>query len=163
VAAIPREEGKENGRNGEAEIQGVVAFALVIATALLVFGCGGDDDDDTTTEASGTAEAAALYDEIADLPDEEQIERVGAAWAEPFAAGNEAMCGYLDPDLGCNEQYLDGALTGSSVVQSSYGGATVTNVKVDGETALTEFSNGQRVEFRKDSDGQWKVSVVSRH
>jgi hypothetical protein len=141
----------------------VLAFALVIAaTALLASGCGGDDDDDTATEAPGTAEAAALYEEIADLPDEEQIERVGAAWPTPFAAGNEAMCGYLHPDLGCNEQFLAGALTGSIRIQKSYAGATVTDVKINGETATAEFSNGERVEFKKDSDGRWKISAVSR-
>jgi hypothetical protein len=138
----------------------VLAFALVIAAALLASGCGGDDDDDTATEAPGTAEAAALYDEIADLPDEEQIERVGAAWATPFAAGDEAMCGYLHPDLGCNEQFLSGALTGSSAIQESYAGATVTDVKINGETAIAEFSNGEPVEFQKDPEGEWKIAAV---
>ena len=138
----------------------LLTTVVVGATLGIAAGCGDDDDDDAATEAPGTAEAAALYDEIADLPDDQQIERVGAAWATPFAAGDEAMCAYLDPDLGCNEQFLSGALTGSGVIQESYEGATVTDVKINGETATGDFSNEQQVEFRKDSDGQWKISSV---
>jgi hypothetical protein len=156
------EAGRRTGGMEKRRFREVLAFALVIAAALLASGCGGDDDDDTATEAPGTAEAAALYDEITDLPDGEQIEQVGAAWATPFAAGDEAMCGYLHPDLGCNQMFLEGALTGSTAIQSSYAGATVTDVRINGETANTEFSNGERVEFKKDSDGQWKISTVSR-
>jgi hypothetical protein len=139
---------------------GLVALLLVLATALAA-GCG--DDDEATTEAPGEGEAAALYDEIGDLPDQEQIEQVGAAWAGPFAAGDEAMCEYLHPDLaGCFDQFLEGALTGSLRVQRSYAGATVNSVEVNGPTAVAEFSNGESVEFSKDPDGDWKITAVRR-
>ena len=109
----------------------LIALAAALATLSFAFAaCGGDDDDETATETPGEAEAAALYEEISDLPDEQQIERVGEAWAGPFAAEDEAMCGYLHPDLGCSNQLVEGALTGSVAVQRSFAGATVSNVKV---------------------------------
>jgi hypothetical protein len=135
-------------------IGSIVAIALV--------GCGGDDDETTAADAAAS-EAAALYDEIADLPDEEQVERVGAAWAEPFAKGDEAMCDYLHPDIagGC-AQYVQGALTGSTELQRSYAGATVESVEIKGRTAVTKFSNGERVEFQKDPNDEWKVTSAGR-
>jgi hypothetical protein len=139
---------------------GLLALLLVLATALAA-GCG--DDDEATTEAPGEGETAALYDEIGDLPDQEQIEQVGAAWAELFAAEDEAMCAYLHPDIagGCSV-FVQGALTKSTTIQRSYAGATVTKVTVDGNTARTEFSNGERVVFEKDPDDEWKVIDVGR-
>lgn len=136
--------------------------ALVLAAIVLVAaGCGDDDDDEATSEASG-GEAAALQEEIADLSDEEQIVRVGEAWADPFAAGDEAMCGYLHPDLGAEGEpvcatFVSGDLTGSIAVQRSYAGATVDSVKVKGQVALARFSNGERVEFQQDPEGDWWV------
>jgi hypothetical protein len=130
-------------------------------------GCGGDDDDDTTaaTTTEDAAEAAALYDEIADLPDEEQIEQVGAAWAEPFSEFDEAMCDYLHPDIApggstsssCSE-LASGALIGTATGQKSYAGATVKSVEVEGETAVAKFSNGEEVEFQKDPSDEWKIT-----
>jgi hypothetical protein len=138
-----------------------ITSVVVIALA----GCGGDDDDATTAEDPAASAVAALYDEVGELPDEEQIERVGAAWAEPFAEGDEEMCAYLHPDLAesCVEAgYLDGALTGSLELQSSYAGTKVESVEIKGRGAVTKFSNGERVEFQKDSNDQWKVTSVSR-
>jgi hypothetical protein len=146
----------------------LIALAAALATLSFAFAaCGGDDDDETATEIEtpaaetetpGEAEAAALYEEISDLPDEQQIERVGEAWAGPFAAEDEAMCGYLHPDLGCSSQLVEGALTGSTTVQRSFAGATVSSVKVNGKTAIAVFSNGERVEFQKDPDEGWGVT-----
>ena len=143
--------------------KGLALLASVAAIALV--GCGGDDDDDDTTAATTTedaAEAAALYDEIADLPDEEQIERVGAAWAEPLSQDDEAMCDYLHPDIApggstsssCSE-FLSG---GTDKLQRSFAGATVKSVEVEGETAVATFSNGEEVEFQKDPNDEWKIT-----
>ena len=148
-----------------------LAVVALVSTGLIAAGCGGDggeegeDGDDAAAVAvPGAEEAASLQQEIADLSDEEQIERVGEAWAEPFAAGDEAMCGYLHPDLGgassCAE-YSGGASTGSTQLQRLYAGATVDNVEVTGETAVADFSNGEQVTFGQDPDGAWKVTKIA--
>jgi hypothetical protein len=154
-------------------IRGRVVLVVLAAAGLIAVGCGGDDEGDesggnnaTAVAVPGGEEAAALYEEIADLSDEEQIERVGAAWADPFADGNEAMCGYLHPDLApeaCEEAfYLDGALTNGNELQSSFAGATVKSADIRGDTAIAEFSNGHRVKFMTDPDGAWKVVETAR-
>ena len=139
-------------------------LALVASVAAIALvGCGGDDDDTTAaTTTEDATEAAALYDDIADLPDEEQIEQVGAAWAEPFSQNDEAMCDYLHPDIApggstsssCTE-FLGG---GQTPLQKSYAGATVKSVEVEGETAVAKFSNGKVVEFQKDPNDEWKIT-----
>ena len=145
-----------------------VVLVILVAAGLIGTGCGGDDDGDESGNATtnavavpGGEEAAALYEDIADLSNEKQIESVGEAWAEPFGNGDEAMCAYLHPDLApeaCKEAgYLDGSLTNGSELQSSFAGTTVKNVEIKGDTALAEFSNGHRVKFMTDPDGAWKV------
>jgi hypothetical protein len=148
----------------------LTAVVAVVAVAVIGLACGGDDGDDgnggDATTLPGAEEAAALQEEIADLSDEEQIKRVGAAWAEPFATGAEEACGYMHPDivpsLAACSQFLEGALTGSTLLQRTYEGATVTDVTVMGETAATQFSNGESVEFQKNPDGDWKIIEASR-
>jgi hypothetical protein len=131
--------------------------------ALVGTGCGGDDDDDqATTEAPGAAEAAALQEEVANLSDKEQVERIGEVWVEPFAAGDEAMCAYLHPDLGAEMKatcaiYADGALARSNILQASFAGTSVKSVDVKGRIALATFSNDEPVEFQQDPDGEWWV------
>jgi hypothetical protein len=146
----------------------LVAFA---AAGLIAAGCGGDDNDDgsgedtATVAVPGADQAAALQEEIADLSDEEQITRVGEAWAEPFAAGDERMCGYLHSDLGAAAScsiFADGALTGGGELQASFSGATVKRVDVQGDTAFAEFSTGNRVKFQQEPDGAWKVVETPR-
>ena len=143
-------------------------LATLAVAGLLVAGCGDDDDEGdgsaeaTTTAASvpGTEDAAALEEEIADLSDEEQIKRVGDEWADLFGKGNEAMCAYLHADLGGPSSCAinaTGTLTGSSELQASFEGATVESVEIAGESALAEFSNGNRVRFEQDSEGAWRV------
>jgi len=147
----------------------MVACVLAVATGAFVAACGDDDDETATEETSsgqpGAAEADALQDEIADLDDEAQIRRIGDAWAEPFAAEEEVMCGYLHPDIApapesC-DQYLEGALTRSTVVQRSFAGATVSKVTIEGDTAKATFTNGEPVLFAKDLDGAWRITEVS--
>ena len=145
-------------------------LALVVI-GLVAAGCGDDESDenaqDQATELAvpGAEEAAALQADVGDLGDEEQVTAVGEAWAELFGAEDEAMCAYLHPDLGgpssCT-QYVQGALTGSSKLQASFGGATVDTVNVDGDTATAEFSNGEQVTFARDPDGAWKISETPR-
>jgi NAD(P)-dependent dehydrogenase (short-subunit alcohol dehydrogenase family) len=147
-----------------------VGLATLATVGLLVAGCGDDDDDsgETTTAAAavpGAEEAAALQADIADLSDDEQITRVGDEWADLFGKGDEAMCGYLHPDLGGASScagYLTGTLTQSSPLQASFEGATVESLEVDGETAFAEFSTGNRVKFEPDPDGAWKVIETPR-
>jgi ABC-type glycerol-3-phosphate transport system substrate-binding protein len=101
-----------------------VGCALVaLAVLALMAGCGGDDDsgDDsaqntaTTVTVPGTAEAAALQEQIADLSDEEQVTLVGEEWADLFGKEDEAMCGYLHADIaGSCTLFVEGALTGST-------------------------------------------------
>jgi hypothetical protein len=142
-----------------------VAFAVVLTVGLIGLGCGGDDDDGNGGDATtftGAEEAAALQEEIAGLSDEEQIKRVGAAWADPFAAADEEACPYMHPDVAPAPEacaiLLSSDFTGSVRVRGSYAGATVADVTVEGETARAEFTNGELVEFRKDPEGEWKVS-----
>jgi hypothetical protein len=145
---------------------------VLILAGLVAAGCGDDDEGDETAEdqatelaVPGSEEAAALQQEVADQTDEEQIEAVGEAWAELFGAEDEAMCGYLHPDLGGPSScagYVQGALTGSSKLQRSFAGATVEGVNVDGDTATAEFSNGEQVTFARDPEGAWKVSETPR-
>jgi hypothetical protein len=140
------------------------------ATGLMAAGCGDDEeaengDEATAVSVPGAEEAASLQEEIGDLSDEEQIKRVGEAWTEPFAAAEETMCGYLHPDLGAASScdvYVQGALTGGSKLQESFAGTTVENVKVTGETAVANFSNGEQVSFGQDPDGAWKVVETPR-
>jgi hypothetical protein len=144
-------------------IRVAAASSLLALGALGLVACGGDDDE-TTTEIPGEAQAAALQDEIAGLADEEQIKRVGAAWARSFAAGDAGACAYFHPDIvpaaaSCS-QFREGAFIGSIRIQRSYGGASVVNVTVKGETARAEFSNGQSVEFQKDPEGAWRVTAA---
>jgi hypothetical protein len=143
-----------------------IGLVALVAAGLMTAGCGGDDEgeengDETATLAvPGSEEAAALQEEIAGLSDEQQVERVGEAWAELYAERDETMCGYLHPDLGGASScasYADGALTGSNIIQESFAGTTVESVDVKGETAVAEFSNGERVKFQQDPDGAWKV------
>lgn len=147
------------------EVRG--ALVVLAAVGLIAAGCGDDDDGDATSEESETAlavpgaeEAATLQEEIADLPAEEQVARVGDEWAQLYGNRDETMCGYLHPDLGgassCT-QYAEGTLTGSSELQSAFKDATVESVEIDGESALAEFDDGNRVEFAQASDGAWKV------
>jgi hypothetical protein len=139
----------------------MAAVALVlVAMALVGAGCGGDDDDEATTDTQG--EAAAVQDEIANLSDEEQIERIGDAWVEPFAAGDEAMCAFLHPDLGAEASetcsfYAEGQLAQSAILQASFAGTTVKSVDVKGQTAVARFSHGEPVKFQQDADGAWWV------
>jgi hypothetical protein len=143
----------------------LAVFIGVVVIAIA--GCGDDDDDGTgaatTTDAAAT-EADALQEEIANLSDEEQIEQVGVAWAQPFAEGDEAMCAYLHPDLGgassCTT-YVQGELIGSIKRQRSFAGTTVESVDIRGETAVAEFSNGERITFQQDPEGEWKVVGVA--
>jgi hypothetical protein len=73
------------------------------------------------------------------------------------------MCGYLHPDIaGSCALYVEGALTGSTELQRSYAGTTVESVEIKGGTAVARFSNGERVEFQKDPNGEWKVTSVAR-
>ena len=142
-----------------------VALVLV-AMALVAVGCGGNDDDEATTEAPGGG-AAALQEEIANLSDKEQIERIGEVWVEPFAAGDEAMCVYLHPDLGAENSetcalYVDGHLAQSDILQASFAGTTVESVDVKGQTAVARFSNGEPVEFQQDPEGEWWVVDPSK-
>jgi hypothetical protein len=141
-------------------------LSVLALGALGLAACGGDDGDEeeTTPEVPGTAQAAALQEEIAGLSDEEQIRRVGAAWADPFATGDEGACAYFHPDIvpvasSCLH-LLEGAFTGSVRIQRSYEGASVTNVTVMGETAKAEFSNGESAEFQKDPEGAWRIIAV---
>lgn len=138
------------------------------AFAIALVGCGGDDDDaengngSTGTTSAATAEASALQGEIANLSDMEQIERVGEAWVEPFAAGDEAMCAYLHPDLGAEVSetcalYGEGQLARSDILQSSFAGTTIESVDVKGRTAVATFSHGEPVEFQQDPEGKWWV------
>jgi hypothetical protein len=142
------------------------ALLLLLAIALIGLGCGGNDENggDATTLV-GAEEEAALQEEIEGLSDEEQIKRLGNAWADLFAAGDKAMCPYMHPDIvpapaSC-EQFRQGAFTNSVRIQRTYEGATVTDVTVMGETATARFSNGESVEFQKDPDGDWKVLEAS--
>ena len=149
----------------------VSVLALLFA-GLIAAGCGGDDEGDQAAEdqptelaVPGAEEAAALHEDVADQSDEEQIEAVGEAWAEPFAAGDEAMCGYLHPDLGGPSScanYVQGSLTGSDELQASFADTTVESVEVDGDTATAEFSNGEQARFARDPDGAWKVTETPR-
>lgn len=144
-------------------------LAVCLGVVVIAFaGCGDDEDDDaaspaTTTDAAA-AEADALQEQIADLSDEEQIERVGEAWAEPFAAQDEAMCAYLHPDLGGATScaaYIRGELIGSIGRMRSFARTTVESVDVRGETAVAEFDNGERVDFGQDPEGEWKVTGIT--
>ncbi len=148
-----------------------LALVALVSVGLIAIGCGDDEESEpgeTTAPADsvpGAEEAAALQEEIADLPDEEQVARVGDAWADPFGKGDEAMCGYLHPDLAPASScdfYLEGELTGSSELQTSFEGATVEGVEVDGEGALARFSNENQVRFGQDPDGAWKVVETAR-
>jgi hypothetical protein len=137
---------------------------IVSVVAIALAGCGGDGEEDKTPPENRVTEgAAAVYAEIGDLTDKQQIERVGAAWAELFAGGDEAMCDYLHPDIagGCS-QYVQGALTGSSRIQRSYAGTSVAKVEINGRTAVTRFTNGERVDFEQDPNDQWKIVRTSR-
>jgi hypothetical protein len=143
-------------------------LALVVI-GLVAAGCG----DDEVTRMLRTSRPRWQYRgesrrsraDVGDLADEKQVAAVGEAWAELFGAEDEAMCAYLHPDLGgpssCT-QYVQGALTGSSKLQASFGGATVDTVSVDGDTATAEFSNGEQVTFARDPDGAWKISETPR-
>ena len=127
------------------------ALLALAAAALIVTGCG-DDDGGESAGSSAT--------------DEEQITQVGNAWAEPFGNGEEAMCEYLHPDLApeaCEEAgYLDGSLTQSSELQSSFADATVESVEVRGDTAIAGFTNGHSIKLMTDPDGEWKVIETAR-
>jgi hypothetical protein len=149
-----------------------LSLLALVVTGLVVTGCGGDDEPDgngeeQTTELAvpGADQAAALQEDAADQSDEQQVEAVGESWAEPFAAGDEAMCGYLHPDLGGPSScanYVQGSLTGSSKLQASFADSTVEGVKVDGDTATADFSNGEQVTFARDPDGAWSVVETPR-
>jgi hypothetical protein len=132
---------------------------IISAVAIALAGCGGDDDAKPTRDPR-LDDAAVVYAEIRDLTDKQQIERVGAAWADAFSKDYEAMCEYLHPDVagGCRE-YLESA---SARLRRSYAGKSVTGVEIDGRSAVASFSNGERVDFEQDSRDRWMVVGTSR-
>ncbi len=157
-----------------------IGLATLAATGLIGIGCGDDDSSDdgaatsTTTSTTtatadsdtpGAEEAAAFQEEVADLSDEEQVAAVGEEWANLFGDGDEKMCGYLHPDIGgptsCSG-YLTGSMTGSSELQSSFSGAKVEDVTIEGEEAFAEFDTGNTVKFAQASDGTWTVIATPR-
>ena len=141
-----------------------VALVALAAAGLLPGGCGGEDEAEetsgeaTTVTVPGADQAASLQEEIADLSDEDQVARVGEAWAEPFASGSEEMCGYLHPDLGTSCSEFIGATGSPEKLEKSFTGTSVEKVEVTGDTAEAEFSNGERVTFSRDPDGAWTVT-----
>ena len=148
-------------------MRALCAALVALATAgLLAGGCGGEDEAEepageaTTLTVPGVDQAASLQEEIANLSDEDQVARVGEAWAEPFAAGSKEMCGFLHPDIrgpsSCTE--FIGAEGSPDKFQESFAGASVEEVEVTGDTAEAEFSNGKRVRFGRDPDGAWWVT-----
>jgi hypothetical protein len=137
---------------------------VIIALAIALAGCGGDDDDGARSPQDRRLEdAAAVYEEIRDLTDKQQIERVGAAWAATYSRKDEAMCDYLHPDIagGCSE-LVQGALSGSSRIQRSFAGTSVVRAESKRRRAVAEFSNGERVDFAKDADDRWTIVRTDR-
>jgi hypothetical protein len=136
---------------------------IISAVAIALSGCGGDDDSEAPPRDPRLDDAAAVYAEIRDLTDKQQIERVGGAWAHFFSGGDEAMCEYLHPDVAdrCSD-YLQSGLTGSHRLQRSYAGTSVAKAEINGRTAVAEFSNGERVAFEKDPEDRWMVVRTSR-
>ncbi|HYH62070.1 MAG TPA: hypothetical protein VD766_09410 [Solirubrobacterales bacterium] len=155
-----------------------LVLCLLAAVGLIGIGCGGDDEsseDDgaatstttstTVSDSPGAEEAAAFQEEIADLSDEEQISAIGDEWAKLFGDGDEKMCGYLHPDISgetaCSG-YVNGSMTGSSELQSSFSGATVEDVQIEGEEAFAEFDTGNTVKFTPAPDGTWAIIATPR-
>jgi hypothetical protein len=132
---------------------------IITVVAIALAGCGGDDDAKPTHDPR-LDDAAVVYAEIRDLTNKQQIERVGAAWADAFSRGYEAMCEYLHPDVagGCSE-YLEST---SARLRRSYAETSVTGVEINGRSAVASFSNGERVDFEQDPRDRWMVVGTSR-
>jgi hypothetical protein len=140
-----------------------VRLATIISVvAIALGGCGGDDDTEPAADQR-LEDAAAVYAEIRGLTAEQQIQRVGAAWAHLFSRADEAMCEYLHPDVAgrCSE-YVQSGLTGSPRVQRSYAGTSVSSVEINGQTAVARFSNGEQVAFEQGPGDRWMVVRTSR-
>ena len=132
---------------------------ILTVVAIAVVGCGGDDEAQPTRDPR-LDDAAVVYAEIRDLTDKQQIERVGAAWADAFSKGYEAMCEYLHPDVadGCSE-YLTAA---STELRRSYAERSVESAEIKGRSAVVTFSNGKKVDFKQDPNDRWMVVGTSR-
>jgi hypothetical protein len=129
--------------------------------ALALAACGGDDETTpaattTTSGATGATGEAAVQEAVQGLSDEQQIKRVGAAWAEPYSQGDKAMCEYLHFDIEAACSIYTGP--NPSEATKSFEGAKVESVEVNGKKAIAQFSNGEAVEFTKDPNDEWEVS-----
>ena len=136
---------------------------LASCTALLLAGCGGDEDS-TTEAVSSTSEVR--------LSPEKQVEHVGNTWAPLFAKDVSAACRYMFGQPLCEEFFGPvGAVVPEvrrpSAFQKSFANATVERVKIKGNKAGAEFSNGEPVEFIQETAkrppgllGEWFINDV---
>ena len=71
-------------------------LVCVTALAVVLGGCGGGDSGSDTATTTTTPTPTS----VRDLPDAQQIEELGNAWAPLLAAQDKAMCEYLSLTAG---------------------------------------------------------------
>jgi hypothetical protein len=129
--------------------------AIVVATGMALAALGfilfaQDHSDHQPVSARAQQTLAAQFERTS----VREIVRVGNAWATAFAASGPMSCVLDMTRTACERvicQSVDGPLENCSplprVVKSSFRGATVRDVVVNGRRAAARFSNGQVVEF----------------
>jgi hypothetical protein len=137
-----------------------VLGALAVADALRSARSPSTSATSTSTTPSVSTEAVTVANEFS----EEEIERIGNAWAVRFAAGPlPAACRYETQPL-CERiacQRVGGVkirkcTRPTSAFRNSFFGATVQDIEIRGHRAAARFSNGVVIELYGDA-GTWSI------
>jgi hypothetical protein len=139
-----------------------VLGALAVADALRSARSPSTSATSTSTTPSISTEEEAVT--VANESSEEEIERIGNAWAIRFAAGPlPAACRYETQPL-CERiacQRVGGGkirkcTRPTSAFRNSFFGATVQDIEIRGHRAAARFSNGVVIELYGDA-GTWSI------
>lgn len=135
----------------------LVGLAVVLGLALGFAACGPDERDQVLPLADDTTTTATAPEEPSER---EEVETVAAEWAAAFAAGHPDACDHMT-QRDCSFYVVGGE---PSDFAGSFGFAEVAQVEIRRNAdpdplAIVRFSNGRRVEFRREDDS-WQVSEV---
>jgi hypothetical protein len=92
---------------------------------------------------------------------EQRIERIARRWARLFAAGDPTRCNYETQPfcerIECERppnRRIENCTRPSAEFRSSFGDATVEDIKIRGRKAAVRFSNGETIELDEDASGR---------
>jgi len=165
------------------------AVVLAAALALVAAGCGGDDGSTTTDaekpakekadgkpsgEHGGQPKPATGLDIEAKSAPGRAIERTTESWAPLFAASADKWgCRYMTQP-GCAQVACASVATGpiedckpaSAALRRAFEDATVESIKIEGDRATAELSNGKAVGLvllgGHEAGDLWRIDQVAQ-